>query len=85
MKMVNKLWNAFTSVLTNRKGSPTVEYVILIGVGAAVAGLLAVALSGDNNKDIVTTIADKIKEIIDTSTTPTGGETPKTPGNILNN
>jgi hypothetical protein len=84
MKIVYKLWNAYSSVLTNRKGSPTVEYVILIGVGAAVAGLLAVALSGDNNEGIIDTIADRIKRIIESSTTPTGEETPKTPG-LINN
>jgi len=73
INMVKTLWNSYFLVLRNRKGSPTVEYVILIGVGAAVAGLLAVALSSDNNSGIVTMIAEKIRAIIDQSTSPTGG------------
>ena len=48
---------SYQQVLLNKTGSPTVEYVILIGVGAAVAGLLAVALSSDNNGKIVKTIS----------------------------
>ncbi len=60
---------SYKQVLKNKAGSPTVEYVILIGVGALVAGLLAAALSGDNNTGIVKTIANKIKKIIEAATT----------------
>ncbi len=67
-------WNLYLQTLANRRGSPTVEYVILIGVGAAVAGLLAAALSGDHNSGIVTTIAKKISAIINQATTPTTGD-----------
>jgi hypothetical protein len=59
----------YKRVLQNKAGSPTVEYVILIGVGALVAGLLAAALSGDNNTDIIKTISNKIKAIIEAATT----------------
>lgn len=68
--------NAYVTLLTDRRGSPTVEYVILIGVGASVAGLLALALNSDNNSGIVDVIAKKISAIINQATTPTGGNTP---------
>ncbi len=54
----------FKSILSNKKGSSTVEYVIIIGVGAAVAGLLATALS-EGNDGIVNTLRQKVKEVIE--------------------
>lgn len=61
--------NNWKMIWRNEVGSPTVEYIILIGVGALVATLLAMALSPENNGDIVDAIVDKIEEIIDRSTT----------------
>lgn len=55
-------------LLASKKGSPTVEYVIIIGVGAAVAGLLATALKEDNG-NIVEKLGDAVEEVIDKATT----------------
>jgi len=54
----------FKNVLGNKNGSSTVEYVIIIGVGAAVAGLLATALS-EGNDGIVSTLRDKVQQVIE--------------------
>lgn len=62
----------FKSSLSNKKGSSTVEYVIIIGVGAAVAGLLATALSKGNG-EIVKTLRDKVQEVINKALTPKDG------------
>lgn len=61
----------FKNALGNKKGSSTVEYVIIIGVGAAVAGLLATALS-EGNGGIVNTLRGKVNEVITKALTPGG-------------
>lgn len=58
----------FKNALTNKKGSSTVEYVIIIGVGAAVAGLLATALS-EGNDGIVSTLRNKVQQVINKALT----------------
>lgn len=72
MQRLSASYYAYKQVLKDKAGSPTVEYVILIGVGALVAGLLAVALNSKNNSGIVKTIANKISKIIDAATTLQG-------------
>jgi hypothetical protein len=72
MKVMQRLFACvlvYKQVLKDRAGSPTVEYVILIGVGAAVASLLAVALNGENNSGIIESISKKISQIIEAATT----------------
>lgn len=69
--------HAYKQVVKDKAGSPTVEYVILIGVGALVAGLLALALSKDNNEGIVKSISGKISQIIQIATTPVKDSTGK--------
>ena len=58
----------FKNALVNKKGSSTVEYVIIIGVGAAVAGLLATALS-EGNDGIVSTLRNKVQQVINKALT----------------
>ena len=62
----------FKNALRNTKGSSTVEYVIIIGVGAAVATLLAKALS-EGNGEIIETLRNKVKEVIEKSLTEKKG------------
>jgi hypothetical protein len=77
MKLYFKKFNLFLAknislycrVLQDRKGSPTVEYVMLIGAGALVAALLVAALDPENRDGIVGVISDKIEEIIEKATT----------------
>lgn len=67
-KMTNMLKNgmirtyvAYKTALTNRKGSPTVEYVIVVMAAALIGGLL-IAAAKDNS--IGTAIKTKIQNAI---------------------
>lgn len=53
---------AYKNVFTNRKGSPTVEYVIVIGAAALMAGLLMTALNESSGLSQV--IKQKIEQAI---------------------
>lgn len=51
----------FKKPLNSKKGSPTLEYVIVIAAGAALAGLLLATLNSDETKsDIMTELKDQI-------------------------
>ena len=54
---------AYKKALSNIKGSPTMEYVIIIAVGAAFATLLYNIFSGENNA-IAKTIREGINKLI---------------------
>ncbi len=51
----------------SKKGSPTLEYVILIAAGAAFAGLLLFAFKGGEDNDITDTLREKVVDVIDKS------------------
>lgn len=65
----------YKKALSDIKGSPTMEYVIIIAVGAAFATLLYNIFSGDDNK-IAKTIREGIEKLIsDKVKKTTGGGT----------
>jgi hypothetical protein len=53
--------------LKSRKGSPTLEYVIIIAAGAAFAGLLLYAFKGGEDNDLVDTLRDKVTDVVEKS------------------
>lgn len=53
-------------LLRSKKGSPTLEYVIIIAAGAAFAGLLlAMFGEGEDNKGITDAMRNKIKSTVE--------------------
>ena len=63
---------AYKKALSNIKGSPTMEYVIIIAVGAAFATLLYNIFSGEDNS-IAKTIREGIEDLVEEKVTETTG------------
>lgn len=70
---------AYKKALSNIKGSPTMEYVIIIAVGAAFATLLYNIFSGEDN-EIAKTIKDGIKGLVEDKVKDTMGGSGGNPG-----
>lgn len=51
----------------SKKGSPTLEYVILIAAGAAFAGLLLFAFKGGEENKITKTLKEKVNNVVEDS------------------
>lgn len=51
----------------SKKGSPTLEYVILIAAGAAFAGLLLFAFKGGEDNKISKTLQKKVNDVVEQS------------------
>ncbi|KPC77554.1 hypothetical protein ADL26_02095 [Thermoactinomyces vulgaris] len=51
----------------SKKGSPTLEYVIIIAAGAAFAGLLLFAFKGGEDNEITKTLRTKVNDVVDKS------------------
>lgn len=69
----------YKKALSDIKGSPTMEYVIIIAVGAAFATLLYNIFSGDDNKIANTIrkgIEDLVKDKIDNTMNGSGNGNP---------
>lgn len=56
---------AYKRVLSDIKGSPTMEYIVIIAVGALFAGILYNVFSGDNAEGIMKKIKKFVEEQID--------------------
>lgn len=67
-----RVYLAYKRALSNIKGSPTMEYIIVIAVGAAFATLLYNVFSGEDNS-IFKTIKDKVEKTIQNSLNGSGG------------
>jgi len=62
----------YKKALSDIKGSPTMEYVIIIAVGAAFATLLYNIFSGEDNS-IAKTIREGIEDLVEEKVTETTG------------
>lgn len=62
----------FKKPLSSKKGSPTLEYVVIIAVGAAFAGLLLSAFGGKDNP-IKKALKDKVETTVKDSGNVTKG------------
>lgn len=62
--------------LKSRKGSPTLEYVVIIAVGAAFAALLLQAFKGDGKDSVGGMLKQKVIDTVEKS-----GNVEKTNGN----
>lgn len=62
--------------LKSRKGSPTLEYVVIIAVGAAFAALLLQAFDGEGENSIAGKLKKKVADTVEQS-----GNVEKTNGN----
>ncbi|SFJ36551.1 hypothetical protein [Thermoflavimicrobium dichotomicum] len=62
--MWKKVFAGFKRILCRKKGSPTLEYVVIIAVGAAFASLLLWAFSGGERNAITTILREKVLEVI---------------------
>ncbi|TCS94260.1 hypothetical protein [Hazenella coriacea] len=66
IKMGAKLWNALNKPFLSKKGSPTMEYVIIIAVGVIFAGLVFTFIKDGGVTSIIT---EKITKALDGSAT----------------
>lgn len=62
----------FKKPLSSKKGSPTLEYVVIIAVGAAFAGLLLSVFGGDDNP-IGKALKSKVEKTVKDSGNVTNG------------
>lgn len=62
----------FRKPLASKKGSPTLEYVVIIAVGAAFAGLLLTVFGGEDNS-IFDALKTKVENTVKSSGNVGGG------------
>jgi hypothetical protein len=74
-----RVYLAYKQALSNIKGSPTMEYVIIIAVGAAFATMLYNIFSGDDNK-IANAIRKGIEDLVNNKLNDTMGGSSGNPG-----
>ncbi len=60
----------YKRVLSDIKGSPTMEYIVIIAVGALFAGILYNVFSGDSGKGIMEKIKQYVESKIGEATNP---------------
>lgn len=60
--MIREYLPSFKRTMADKKGSPTLEYIIIIAAGAALAMLLVTLING--NSDIKDELEDKVLEQI---------------------
>lgn len=58
-------WFGYKRALSNKKGSPTMEYIIIIAVGVLFAGILYNVFSGENGDKIQGKISNFVTKKID--------------------
>lgn len=69
-----RVYLGYKRALTNIKGSPTMEYIIIIAVGALFAGLLYNVFKGESGENIMQKIESFITNEIDSNLEGGGGE-----------
>ena len=70
----------YKRVLSNMKGSPTMEYIIVIAVGAAFAALLYNVFKGESGESIMTTIKNFVQDKLNENLNGGSGNAPQNPG-----
>lgn len=58
-------WFGYKRALSNKKGSPTMEYIVIIAVGALFAGILYNVFSGENASSIQSKIKTFVEKQVD--------------------